>query len=120
NWLLMAEYRTWKPSHPDINKYWNTRYHRDALPELMKAVYYVRDQDFSKIKKPSLVFYTENDTVIFQDEVKKKFLEIVSDKKKIVEIPSPAHVLAGVLTSPQTTQMVITEMTNWLESIGVR
>lgn len=114
NKILVEEYRTWEPKNPDVKKYWDTKYHRDAIPELMKAVYYVHKQDFKNIQTPTLVLYTKEDNVISVPEVIKKFNQIGTTHKKILEIPSPVHVLAGEISSPQTTQIVIGEIKNWI------
>lgn len=114
NKVLVEEYRTWEPKNPDVKKYWDTKYHRDAVPELMKAIYYIQRQDFKDIQTPTLVLYTKEDTVISVPEVIKKFNQIGTAHKKILEIPSPMHVLAGEISSPQTTQIVIGEIKNWI------
>lgn len=114
NKIMVDEYRTWEPKNPDVKKYWDTKYHRDSIPELMRAVYYVQKQDFKNIKTPTLVLYTKEDHVISIPEVLKKFSEISVPYKKIIEIPSPMHVLAGEVSSPQTTQIVIGEIKNWI------
>lgn len=114
NKIMVEEYRTWEPKNPDVKKYWDTKYHRDSLPELMKAIYYVQKQDFKNITTPTLVLYTKEDHVISIPEVLKKFSQISAKYKKIIEIPSPMHVLAGEISSPQTTQIVIGEIKNWI------
>lgn len=114
NKIMVDEYRTWEPKNPDVKKYWDTKYHRDSLPELMKAIYYVQKQDFKSIKTPTLILYTKEDDVISIPEVLKKFSQIQVPYKKIIEIPSPMHVLAGEISSPQTTQIVIGEIKNWI------
>lgn len=114
NRIMVDEYRTWEPKNPDVKKYWDTKYHRDSLPELMKAIYYVQKQDFKNIQTPTLVLYTKEDDVISIPEVLKKFSQIHVPYKKIIEIPSPMHVLAGEISSPQTTQIVIGEIKNWI------
>lgn len=120
NKLANDEYRTWEPKNPDVKKYWDTKYHRDAIPELMKAIYYVDSQDFVQIKNPTLMIYTKEDKIISLKEVEKKFAEIGSPRKKLILMPSPSHVLAGEFTSPQTTQLVIGEIKDWLEYQGVK
>lgn len=120
NKLANDEYRTWEPKNPDIKKYWDTKYHRDAIPELMRAIYYVDSHNFVQIKNPTLMIYTKEDKIISLEEVEKKFAEIGSPRKKLILMPSPSHVLAGEFTSPQTTQLVIGEIKEWLEYQGVK
>lgn len=120
NKMMVDEYRTWEAKNPDVKKYWDTTYHRDSLPELMKAIYFVKKNDFKEIKTPTLVLYTKEDKVISIEDVLNKFKEIGSENKKIIQMPSPSHVLAGEFTSPQTTQIAITEIKHWLEDLGVK
>lgn len=117
NKFVVDEYYSWEPKNPDVRKYWDTKYHRDSLPELMKAIYYVDAQDFSKVHAPTLMLYTKEDKVISTEAVVKKFNEVGTPHKKLLEIPSPMHVLAGEISSPQTTQIVISEIKNWILDI---
>lgn len=119
NRLLIKEIRSWSPKNPEMEKYWNTSYHRNGLIALLQSVEHVRSLDFSLIKKPVLVLYTNNDTVVVNDAILAKFAEMKHPKKRLVQIPASNHVLAGEYTSPETTELVIKEIHDWLESLGL-
>lgn len=119
NRILMDEFRSWTPRNPVMEQYWNTSYHRDSLIALLQSVEYVRSLDFSVIKKPVLVLYTKNDDVVVNDAILSKFAEIKDPRKRLVEIPASAHVLAGEYTSPETTEVVIKEIHDWIQSLDL-
>ena len=102
-----------------MEKYWNTSYHRNGLIALLQSVEYVRSLDFSLIKKPVLVLYTKNDDVVVVDAILSKFAEIKDPRKRLVEIPASSHVLAGEFTSPETTEVVIKEIHDWIQSLDL-
>lgn len=119
NKLLIDEVRSWTPRNPAMEQYWNTSYHRNSLIALLQSVEYVRRLDFSLIKKPVLVLYTKNDDVVVVDAILSKFAEIKEPRKRLVEIPASSHVLAGEFTSPETTEIVIKEIHDWLQSLDL-
>jgi len=119
NKLFVEEFRSWTPRNPAMEQYWNTSYHRNGLIALLQSVEYVRSLDFSLIKKPVLVLYTKNDNVVVVDAILSKFAEIKNPQKRLVEVPASNHVLAGEFTSPETTEMVIKEIHDWIQSLDL-
>lgn len=119
NLLLIDEIRTWTPKNPVMEQYWNTAHHRDGLIALLQSVEYVRNLDFSLIKKPVLVLYTKNDNVVVNEAILTKFAEINNPRKRLAEIPASNHILAGEYTSPETTQLVIKEIHDWIQSLDL-
>ncbi len=118
NFIFSDEYRSWTPHNPVMSKYWNTSYHRDGVQALLQTLEYVRALDFSLIKKPVLVLYTKNDDVVVNQAIFQKFAEIKAPHKRLVEIPSSNHVLAGEYTSPETTELVIKEIHDWIQTLN--
>lgn len=119
NMLLIDEIYKWTPKNPEMEKYWNTSYHRNGLIALLQSVEYTRSLDFSAINKPVLVLYTKNDAVVVNEAILTKFSEIKHPKKRLVEIPASSHVLAGEYTSPETTEVVIKEIHDWIQSLDL-
>ncbi len=119
NKILIDEVRSWTPRNPVMEQYWNTSYHRNSLIALLQSVEYVRSLDFSLIKKPVLVLFTKNDDVVVVDAILSKFAEIKHPHKRLVEIPASSHVLAGEFTSPETTEIVIKEIHDWIQSLDL-
>lgn len=119
NSIVTDEYRKWTPGNPAMELYWNTSHHRDGLIALLQAIEYVRSLDFSKVDKPVLMLYTKNDDAVINDVLIAKFAQIPNVHKRLVEIPSSHHVLAGEFTSPETTEMVIKEIHDWLQTLDL-
>ena len=119
NRIVTDEYRTWTPKNPAMELYWNTVHHRDGLIALLQSIEYIRSLSFSKIDKPVLMLYTKNDNAVINDVIIAKFAEIPNAHKRLVEIPSSHHVLAGEFTSPETTEIVIKEIHDWLQSLDL-
>jgi alpha-beta hydrolase superfamily lysophospholipase len=117
NALFIDEIRSWTPKNPAMSLYWNTSHHRNGLIALLQSVEYIRSLDFSVINKPVLMLYTKNDTVVVNEAILAKFAEIKDPRKRLVEIPASSHVLAGEFTSPETTELVIKEIHDWLQSL---
>lgn len=116
--LLLDEIRTWIPKNPAMENYWNTSYHRDGVSALLQAVEYIRSLDFSGIQVPVLMLYTQNDNVVLNSAIHEKFNQIKEPRKRLVEIPSSQHVLAGEFTSPETTELVIKDIHDWLQLLN--
>lgn len=119
NWTLSDEIRKWTPKNPVMENYWNTSYHRDAVKALLETLEYIKGLDFSKIKVPVMVLYTPNDDVVINKAILEKFAEIKDSRKRLVEIPSSHHVLAGEYTSPETTELVIKDIHDWLQNLNL-
>jgi alpha-beta hydrolase superfamily lysophospholipase len=119
NKIFIDEVRSWIPRNPVMEKYWNTSYHRNGLIALLQSVEYVRSLDFSLIEKPVLVLYTKNDDVVVVDAILSKFAEIKDPRKRLVQVPASSHVLAGEFTSPETTDLTIQEIHDWIQSLDL-
>lgn len=128
-----------RPKNPDIFKYWDTKYHRDGLIQLAKTVEAINRMDLHDLKLPTLVLYTKLDKEGLPSLIEAKFNQIggyestddlkngnsnmnssqILTKKKLISILTPDPILAGEFTSPQTTQTVISEIKDWLDSVGI-
>ncbi len=113
--MIVGSHREWKPVNIEQEKYWHTRYKSQALTPLTRLISWMKEIDLSKIKIPVLIFYTDNDENIDVEFVKKRFNEFGSPNKKLIRVNASNHVLAGEITSPETTSLVTDEMVNWVK-----
>ena len=113
--IIIGSYRQWKPVNVEQEKYWHTRYKSEALTSVTRLISWAKQIDLSKIKIPVLIFYTENDETVDVEFVKKRFNEFGSPNKKLIKVNASNHVLAGEITSPETTDFVTDEMVNWVK-----
>jgi len=102
-------------------KFWTTRYPSEALFPLMGTIKVVRDQSFSQLTLPVLVMYSKQDQVVDPDWIEKKYNEIASQTKSLIEIKnskgSQSHVLAGEILSPDSTDAVLSHIREFLTKI---
>ncbi len=112
--LLIGPYYEFKPRNGEQKKYWTIRYPTRALTEMMNLVDGVKRINLNQITVPTLMIYTESDQTISIDIAKKKFKEIGSEKKLLKAVPTSSHVLAGIIMSPETTDLVIEEIKKFL------
>ena len=110
--ILGSEY-SWTPQNDGHAQYWTHSYPSTALVTMMGLVKFVRESDLRSIKKPVLVIYSPNDTVVDSSETEKRFAQIGSDIKQIDPLLSSGangdtgnHVLAGDILSPNNTEVV--------------
>jgi alpha-beta hydrolase superfamily lysophospholipase len=115
--LAIGEYREYKTLSDIHRKIATSRYPSRVIPELMKCVNYIRGADFSKIKIPLLLFYTEQDDVVSVSAIKKRFQEFGSSRKLLVPVPNAGHVLTGQIFEPQTIPFVEDEIQKFLQTL---
>lgn len=113
--VLIGPQREWTPLNPEQKKYWHTRYGTAALTQLTRLIAWTKQIDLTKIKTPVLVFYTDNDETVNVDLIKKRFEEFGSVNKQLIKVNATNHILAGTITSPETTEFVTEEMLKWIK-----
>ena len=111
--LLLGDIYSWTPENSRHDRYWTHSYPSTALVTMMGLVKFVRNSDLASIRKPVLVIYSPNDTVVDPNEVEKRYAMIGSDFKEIDPLLSSGeggdpsnHVLAGDVLSPNNTGVI--------------
>jgi pimeloyl-ACP methyl ester carboxylesterase len=110
SWFVMGNEYQFIPVNELNAKFWTTKYPSRALSTMMSLVDGVARQGLRDITIPTLFIYSENDQVVSVDLIKENFNKLGSPNKKIIEISSAPHVLAGDILSPSTTEKVVEEM----------
>lgn len=101
--LFLGSSHEFIPKNEMNRKYSTTRYSTQVLPQLMDCVNYMREQDFSKVKIPLLIFYTDKDEVVSLQAIKERFKDFGSTKKFLIDVPgADNHVLTGNIMNPGT------------------
>ncbi|AGH94540.1 alpha/beta hydrolase [Pseudobdellovibrio exovorus] len=104
---VVGPYHQWKPRNPEQEKFWTTKYSVNGVRAMTDVVREVERLDFSKIQIPTLMLWTEKDRVVNIERAKELLSQMSSSTKEFVEIKSNNHVLAGNITSPETTNDVV-------------
>lgn len=118
--LLLGSHRQWKPANKMHAKMWTHRYESKVLLPMMGLVQITNSTDVSKIKIPTLLFYSKKDKVVDSSLIEQRFPLWGSKKKELVHIEGEGpghHVLAGDILSPGTNDKMIKHI---LQFAGVK
>ena len=119
--LLVGDEYEWKSMSRELEQYWTNHFPSDVLVEVASLVRLVRKSDLSKIKTPTLFFYSERDQVTSPKKIKSAFESLGSPQKEIDEITNsnnPSHhVLAGYLLSKDSHNAVRDKTIAFLRSV---
>jgi len=116
--ILVGPYRQWTPLNQEQEKYWHTRYRTEGLTALTRLIAWNKDISFSSLKIPTLIFYNPDDQVVEVPSILRVFEQLGSPQKKLVSVRAKDHVLAGDVTSPETNELVQSEMARWLKTLS--
>lgn len=119
--MIEGDYRSWTPVNERQARYWTTRYPTDALVTMMSLVDLVRRTDLRRLGLPALLLYSRGDELVDADEIERRYRELGSTPKELVEISDsrdPAqHVLAGDILSPSTTDSVADQIESFIRGL---
>ncbi|MCK6597843.1 MAG: hypothetical protein L6Q37_05725 [Bdellovibrionaceae bacterium] len=116
--FFLGEVYSWGPYYPNQELYWNTKYNTDILPKVIETFYTVSSQSYSNMNTPVLMFYNPKDHVINAKVMEAKFSELKNiNSRKIIINSRDRHVIAGAITSPESTDFAVTEALKWLQSL---
>ncbi len=108
--------RSWEPKNELQSRSWTHEYPIEALLPMMELVDYIAPFKLSAITTPTLIFTTDNDETVNVPLIRKKFNELGSPEKRLIEVPNASgHVLAGDAASPASTAFVESECLSFLK-----
>ncbi|MFL2781777.1 MAG: alpha/beta hydrolase [Rhodospirillales bacterium] len=102
-------------------KYWTTKYPTAALFPMAAIVKKVTKQDFSRIKIPTLFYFSYQDKVVDPFQIK-KIADNWGGKNKIINVKMTSkddqnsHILAGDIVSPTQTDYAESKMLQWINA----
>jgi len=116
--MIAGETRSWTPRNALQARYWSTTYPMDAVIEMMRLVKYVRGRLPMHLEQSVLVIYSPADTVVDAEWISSAFNQINSPHRQLLTVPSSGdpsnHVLAGDIMSPETNELVVSEITRFI------
>lgn len=116
--LLMGDYYEWKHQFPKQDLYWNTKYNTDILPEITRVFQITSRQEYSQMNTPYLLIFNEQDNVIDHTQMLKKWGQTKNPFNDKISLQSrDRHVVSGEITSPETTDQVISSISTWLSKL---
>jgi alpha-beta hydrolase superfamily lysophospholipase len=99
---------SFQPDSSGHAEYWTTRYPSEAIVALMDLVNHAQSVHLRGLKMPTLVIFTDKDTVVDTQAIRDRFDEIQSPSKLIVDLPEATrHELTGDALAPQAVQPVV-------------
>lgn len=117
--LIGADY-SFRPDSSGHAEFWTTRYPSRAIVAVMDLVNHARALDLGKLAIPTLIIYTDSDTVVDTQAIRDRFDEIGARRKLLIDLPEASrHELTGDALAPQTVQPVLTQITRFLAAAGV-
>ncbi len=81
-------------------------YHSDALQPMYAGLSMLKNIDFSGFNFPILCLYTETDTIVSVDAIKRYFNKLGSSRKQIIAIDKADHNLCGDVFGKQFSKQV--------------
>ena len=118
--LVAGKTRSWDPISPQHAHAATTSYPSVALIPMAATVDLANAVDHSKIDVPALFIYSPYDKIVRPD-----LTEIIAEKWggggdtiKVEEDGDPSHhVITGRFNSPQTTEFLVANIVEWIESL---
>lgn len=120
--LLQGPDYEFNPENPLQEKYWTWRYPSKVLISMMQLLKKVRNMPLQKINQPTLVLFCSQDQVIDINSIHKYIRRFGSMHLIIDEIKTPSsskkHVIAGDILSPETNELVIQKIYEFIANIA--
>ncbi len=121
--LMIGEERSWEPHNELQGRYWTTRYPTEAIVTVMAAVGRANDVDPARLLTPTMVIYSEGDSVIDVSRIRPWYERLGSTGKRIIQmqgVGDPSnHILAGSIMSPESTEPLAREIETFLVANAV-
>jgi alpha-beta hydrolase superfamily lysophospholipase len=118
--IVIGKEYSFEPASSGHAEFWTTHYPSQGVVALMNLVNRARSLELRNLTIPTLVIYTNTDTVVDTKAVQDRFAEIGAAQKLIVDLPEATrHELTGDALAPDTVQPVLARITQFLSDVGV-
>lgn len=107
----------WKPKYAGQENFWSTRYSVNGVRVMTDVVREVERLDFSRLRLPLLVLWTDKDTVVDVQRALGFLHQVGGEPHRFQAVDTDEHVLAGEITSPGTTLQVTHDVADFIHQI---
>jgi alpha-beta hydrolase superfamily lysophospholipase len=115
--LLIGEDYSFRPVTSGHADFWTSRYPSEGIVALMNLVNSARSLELGTLKVPTLIIYTNKDTVVDVKAIQDRFTEIKAEHKLLVDLPEATrHELTGNALAPATVRPVIDQIVKFLST----
>jgi hypothetical protein len=115
---MNGDYHSFTPQNELHSKYWTERYPYEALVPMVNLVDQVLELDKSTISSPQLIIYSPNDQVVDATQIPETALQFTNAEVTLHPFTSSTdssqHVLAGDACAPESTNEVVTIISDYL------
>ena len=113
--VVIGKDYSFQPDSAGHAEFWTTRYPSQAYVALMDLMNYARAIHLDTLRVPTLIIYTDQDTVVDATAIKQRFDEIRSPAKLLVDLPGATrHELTGDALVPETVAPVLERVAEFL------
>jgi alpha-beta hydrolase superfamily lysophospholipase len=117
--IIIGREHSFQPDSPGHAEFWTSRYPSPAIVALMDLVNYARALPLDTLEVPTLIIYTDKDTVVDPRAIEERFHEIATAAKRLVDLPEASrHELTGNALAPETVQPVVRQIMTFLADSG--
>jgi alpha-beta hydrolase superfamily lysophospholipase len=113
--VVFGKEYSFQPDSVGHAEFWTTHYPSQAIVALMDLVNHARAIHLDALKMPTLIIYTDKDTVVDVSAIKQRFDEIRGPAKSLVDLPGATrHELTGDALAPETVGPVVERIAAFL------
>ena len=118
---VVGRHTGFRPKNQLEARWWTTSYRSEGLVPMEALAEYGWRLDVAPLRVPTLMIYTEHDTILDLGRIRKKFEEIGSPVKHLVNFSrAPHHVVAGDANSPALTRPLERLILDFARSAGIK
>jgi alpha-beta hydrolase superfamily lysophospholipase len=112
--VIGTEY-SFRPDTGGHARFWTSRFPSEGIVALMDLVNHARSIHLGQLKIPTLIIYTDRDTVVDIGAIRARFDEIQAAPKLIVDLPQATrHELTGDALAPDMVRPVVEQIMTFL------
>jgi alpha-beta hydrolase superfamily lysophospholipase len=117
--IIGSEY-SFRPDSGGHAEFWTSHFPAEGIVALMDLMNYARSIHLDSLKTPTLIIYTDKDSVVDTSAMQDRFDEISGTPKLIVDLPEASrHELTGDALAPETVRPVVRRIMAFLAEAGV-
>jgi alpha-beta hydrolase superfamily lysophospholipase len=118
--IFIGQDYSFRPESSGHADFWTSRYPSEGIVALNNLVNHARSLQLGALKIPTLIIYTDKDTVVDPKAIQDRFDEIGSEQKLLVDLPEATrHELTGDALAPATVRPVLDRITKFLSASDV-
>jgi len=117
--VVIGKDYSFQPDSAGHAEFWTARYPSQAIVALMDLLNHARAIHLDTLEVPTLIIYTDKDTVVDVNAIKQRFDEVPGTAKLLVDLPGATrHELTGDALAPGMVQPAVERIAEFLAAHG--